>query len=284
MYIAGLDIGTSGSKVTVYDEKGNFIENHYKPYDSIHKDGCHEIVASVIIDAVKTVISETEHIPEALGITSFGESFVLVDKEGNPLTNALLYTDPRADISVFDAEETKRIAGCPPSSMYSLPKLVWIKNNMPDVYENAEHILLMQDFVGYLLCGEACIDYSLAARTMGFDVRNKVWSKEIFDKAGIDVNKMSKPVQCGTVIGVSDKFGLKDTKIVIGCHDQVASAIGAGALEAGCAVDGSGSVECVTPVFANIPDDLVLCDMGYSFVPFLDGKYVSYSLLFNGGT
>lgn len=284
MYIAGLDIGTSGSKITVYDEKGNFIENHYMPYDSIHKDGCHEIDANLIADAIKTVISETEHIPEALGITSFGESFVLVDEDGNALTNAFLYTDTRADISAFDAEETKRIAGCLPNGMYSLPKLVWIKNNMPDVYSKAKHILLMQDYAGFFLCGKACIDYSLAARTMGFDVKERKWSKELFDKAGIDMSLMSEPVQCGTVIGVSDKFGLKNTKIVIGCHDQVASAIGAGALDSGLAVDGSGSVECVTPIFDGIPDNLVLCDMGYPFVPFLDGKFVSYSLIFNGGT
>ena len=284
MYIAGLDIGTSGSKITVYDHLGNFVENHYKPYDSIHKDGCHELDVNLIADAVKTVISETEHIPEALGITSFGESFVLVDEDGNSLTNAFLYTDTRAIVDIFDHEETMKIAGCAPSSMYSLPKLAWIKKNIPDAYNKAKHILLMQDYVGFLLCGNACIDYSLAARTMGFDVREKTWSKLLFDKAGIDISKMSIPVQCGTVIGVSDKFGLKNTKIVIGCHDQVASAIGAGATAVGCAVDGSGSVECVTPVFDGIPNDNTLCGMGYPFVPFLDGKYVSYSLIFNGGT
>ncbi len=280
MYIAGLDIGTSGTKITVYDENGNFVENHYEPYDSIHKDGYHEIDARVIIKAVEKVISETVNIPEALGLTSFGETFVLVDKDGNVLANSMLYTDPRGDISCFDKEETERIAGCSPHGMFSLPKLLWIKKNRPELYEKAEHVLLMQDFVGFVLTGNACIDYSTAARTMGLDIKNRKWSKEIFDRCGIDMSKMSTPVESGTVIGVSNKFGLKNTKIVAVCHDQVASAIGAGALTEGIAVDGSGSVECITPIFNKVPDG----NDTFPIIPFIDGKYCCYAFSFTGGT
>lgn len=280
MYIGGLDIGTSGTKITIYDDKGNFIENHYMPYDSVHEDGCHEIDARLIIKAVETVIGETVNIPEALGITSFGETFVLTDDEGNVLANSMLYTDPRGDISDFDKEETERIAGCSPHTMFSLPKIVWIKKNNPELYAKARHILLMQDFVGFILTGNACIDVSVAARTMGLDIRNKKWSEEIFARAGIDVSKMSTPVPTGTVIGVSNKFGLKNTKIVAACHDQVASAIGAGALDCGLAVDGSGSVECVTPIFDDVPENVET----FPIVPFIDGKYVCYAFSFTGGT
>ncbi|MBE6705223.1 MAG: carbohydrate kinase, partial [Ruminococcaceae bacterium] len=94
MFIGGLDIGTSGCKITVYDDKGNYIENHYKEYDSVHADGLHEIDAGEIVKAIKQVIGETENIPEALGITSFGETCVLLDKDDNILDNAMLYTDP----------------------------------------------------------------------------------------------------------------------------------------------------------------------------------------------
>lgn len=283
MYIGGLDVGTSGCKITVYDEKGNFIENHYKEYDSVYAEGLHEIDANAIMDSVKCVISQTVNIPEALGITSFGETFVILDKNDKVLSGSMLYTDPRADISPFDKEETERIAGCSPHGMYSIPKLLWIKNNKPELYEKINKVLLIGDFVAYMLTGNACIDYSLAARTMAFDIRKKVWSKEIFSKADIDINLMSQPVQCGTIIGTSNKFGLKNTKIIAGCHDQVASAIGAGAYESGVAVDGSGTVECITPVFDSIPEDLSACEQGFAFIPYIDGKYVCYAFSFTGG-
>lgn len=283
MFIAGLDVGTSGCKISVYNENGKLIENHYKEYELIHLCGTHEIDANEIIKSVENVIAKTEHTPDILGITTFGESFVLCDKNGNPLANTMLYTDPRAITSCFDADETKRIAGCIPHGMYSLPKLAWIKKNNSKLYESADFILLMQDFIGFILTGERYIDYSLAARTMGLDIRKKEWSKTLFDKAEIDIEKMSVPVEAGTVIGTSDKFGLKNTKIMVGCHDQVASAIGAGALENGVAVDGSGTVECITPVFDRLPDDLTVCDSGIAFVPYIENKYVCYAFSFTGG-
>ena len=284
MYIGGLDIGTSGCKVTVYDEKGNFIENHYKEYDSVHEGGLHEIDANEIVKAIKQVIGETENIPEALGITSFGESCVLLDKDDNILDNVMLYTDPRADISCFEEKKVVNTAGCPLHGMFSLPKVVWIKKNKPEIYNKCTRIMLMEDFVGYILTGNACIDYTLASRTMAFDIRNREWSREIFDMAGIEIEKMSKPVPFGTVIGTSNKFGLRDTKVVICGQDQIASAVGAGAFEAGVAVDGSGTVECITPVFDSIPDDLTAYgDYGFPFIPYLGSSYVCYAFSFTGG-
>lgn len=283
MYIGGLDIGTSGCKITIYDEKGNYIENHYKEYDSVHADGLHEIDAGEIVKAIKQIIGETENIPEALGITSFGETCVLLDKDDNILDNAMLYTDPRADISCFDRNTVMNTAGCPLHGMFSLPKVVWIKKNKPEIYEKCTRILLMEDFVAYILTGNACIDYSLATRTMAFDIRKKEWSHEIFDMAGIEIEKMSKPVPCGTVVGTSDKFGLKGTKIVVCGQDQIASAVGACAFEPGIAVDGSGTVECITPVFESIPDDLSTCEYGFPFIPYFDGNYVCYAFSFTGG-
>ena len=73
-------------------------------------------------------------------------------------------------------------------------------------------------------------------------------------------------------------------KIVNGAHDQVASAVGAGVFSVGNAVDGTGTVECVTPVFDKIPTDEKLYDEGYSVVPYVfDNTYVCYALSFTGG-
>lgn len=299
MLIGGLDIGTTGCKLTVYNDLGEFISNEYQEYEVSRKKGAHEIEAGVIFDAVLKVIKETvKKQPEisAIGVTTFGETFVMLDENDKPLLNAMLYTDPRGGEEVealkekLSEDKLISICGVKPHSMYALPKIMWIKNNYPEKYESAKHILLMEDYIVYMLSGVAQIDYSLAARTMALDIKKREWSRQIYDAAGIDVSKMSKLVAPGTVAGemkasLKEKLGIKhDIKIVNGAHDQVAAAVGAGVFYAGQAVIGSGTVECFTPVFDKVPENKELYDYGYSVVPFIfDNTYVCYAFSFTGG-
>lgn len=298
MLIGGLDVGTTGCKLTVYDETGVFVHNSYIEYDVSRADGEHEIDVNVIFRAVCGVIKETsaKHTLAAIGITTFGETFVMLDKDDKVLLNSMLYTDPRGGdeceelLAALGEEKLVSVSGVEPHQMYSLPKLMWVKKNLPGVYENAARVMLMGDFIVYMLTGIAQIDYSLAARTMAFDIRRKCWSSEIFAAAGVDISLMSKPAPTGSIAGtvkndVARALGLgENVQIVSGCHDQIASAVGAGVLEVGQSVDGTGTVECVTPVFDKIPDDIRLYRDGYSVVPYVfDGTYVCYALSFTGG-
>ena len=119
MLIGGLDIGTSGCKITVYNEKGDFIEKQYREYASKHAQDVHEIDAEAIYQAVGDVISSTVQKPEVLGVTSFGETFVLVDENDRVLCDSMLYTDPRGDAecAVFDSQMVKKITYCAPHGM-----------------------------------------------------------------------------------------------------------------------------------------------------------------------
>ncbi len=298
MHIGGLDVGTTGCKLTVYDENGSFITSHYEEYDVSRLKGEHEINSEVIFKSVCGVIkkSAAECDIDVMGVTTFGETFTVLDKDGNVLLPSMLYTDPRGEkeckklCDILGEERIVSSVGVKPHTMYSLPKIMWIKKNKPDIYGKIKHILLMEDFIIYKLTGKKKIDYSLAARTMAFDIRNKCWDKEIFEAAGVDEKLMSEPVPSGTVAGtvlpeIAAALGLKkDVKVVNGAHDQVASAVGSGALCAGLAVDGTGTVECITPVFDKIPTEKQIYDEGYSVVPYvLPETYVCYALSFTGG-
>ncbi len=297
MNIAGLDIGTSGCKLSVYDDKGNFVYNSYKEYDVLRRDGAQTIDANAIYAAVLEVIKDCAEKCDisAIGVTTFGETFVALDENDNVLLPSMLYTDPRGDkevqnlIDKLGEDRLTYISGVKPHQMYSLPKIMWIKNNEPEIYSKIKRILLMEDFIVYMLTGIAQIDYSLAARTMALDIRKKEWSKEVFDAAGVDMNLMSTPVKTGSIAGkvkeeLAKELGLKGTIIVNGCHDQVASALGAGVFSVGTAADGTGTVECVVPMFNKIPENKALYDEGYSIVPYVfDGTYVCYALSFTGG-
>lgn len=298
MLIGGLDVGTTGCKLSVYDDKGNFVANSYKEYEVSRRSGAHEVDAAIIFDAVCEVIRNiaAEHDVEAIGVTTFGEAFTMLDENDNVLIPSMLYTDPRGEEEVKELcnklgeERIISIAGLKPHQMYSLPKVMWVKKNLPDVYAKVKRILLIEDYIVYKLSGVRQMNYSLAARTMALDIRNKCWSKEILDAAGVDEALFSNLVPAGTLAGnvlpeVAEKLGLKaDVKIVNSAHDQVASAVGCGVFEAGQAVDGTGTVECVTPVFDSVPENKALYEDGYSVVPHVfDGTYVCYAVSYTGG-
>lgn len=297
LYLAGLDIGTTGCKISVFSQDGTYLGNVYREYAANRSKSAHEIDAEAIWNAVRQVIKEAAvKYPEiaGIGVTSFGETFVLLDENDTPLCPAMLYTDPRGEeecnflIEQLGSETIINITGLKPHSMYSLPKLMWIKKNMPQVYEKAKHALLIEDYIVYMLTGNAQIDYSLATRTMAFDVKNLCWSSKIFDTAEIDSSLFSNPVPTGTSAGTvreeNASLGLKeDTIIVSVSHDQVAAAIGSGVFDESVTVDGAGTVECMTPVFEKY-DAKEMAENNYCIVPFITpGKYVTYAFSYTGG-
>lgn len=299
MKIAGLDIGTTGCKLTVFSEEGEYLDQAYQDYPMTRGGSECEMDAGKIMESVKAVIKTTavRHPDIAgIGVTSFGETFVFTDREGRPLHQAMLYTDHRGAAECGELTEKmggKKIAsitGLRPHEMYSISKMMWIKKNRPEIYQKAEHAFLMEDFVVFHLTGKAQIDYSLATRTMAFDITSLEWSKEIFDLAGIDMGLMSEAVPTGTSAGkiradIARETGLpKSVQIISVSHDQVAAAVGAGVFDSGTAVDGAGTVECITPVYDQIPPLDVMYNGYFSVVPYvIPGKYVCYAFSYTGG-
>ena len=107
MKTGGLDIGTSGCKLTVFNENGERLGQAYRDYPARRRTGAHEIDVAALMDGVWAVIGETAaRFPDlgGIGVTSFGEAFVMTDGHGEPLRPAMLYTDPRG------REECRRCA------------------------------------------------------------------------------------------------------------------------------------------------------------------------------
>lgn len=296
MCVGGLDIGTSGCKLVLYDEKGNFVDSFYKEYDVKRENGLHEIDAEEIFSSVCHILScASDKKILSIAVTSFGETFAMLGEDDKPVAPSMLYTDPRgkeecsALVEKFGAENLAYKTGAAPHEMYSMPKIMWIKKNMPAEYKKAKHILLMQDYVIYMLSGVCQIDYSLAARTICFDIKNRCWSDEILDFCDVDKNLLSTPVPSGTVAGtikkeIAQKLGIDEgIKIVSGCHDQIAAMTGAKVFECEQVMDGTGTVECVPVIMEDIPKDFSLFEKGYSFAQHINGKYACYVLSYAGG-
>ncbi len=301
MSVCGLDIGTTGCKISAFSETdGSFLGSVYAEYDVERSGGYHELDAYAVFCHVKRLMKEISSKYgdiKSMGVTSLGESFVALDKDDNMLHKAMTYTDVRGEaecaelLSKIPAEKIASTVGAKVHTMFSLPKIMWLKNNKPEVYEKAVYYPLMQDYIVYMLSGVKQIDYSLAARTLAFDQKNKCWWEEIFAAAGVESSKMSKPVPSGTAAGkikreIADELGISaDTLIVTGCQDQIGAVIGAGLLDGGTAMLGMGTVACVPVVLDKMPDDMAFYDAGYSVVPSPDGeRYICYALSYACGS
>jgi len=296
--LGGIDVGTTGCKITIYENDGTLAYQAYRDYP-VTRAGEHEVQASAIWQGVQEVIKDAAlHCKDiqAIGITSFGESCVLLDEKDEPILPVMLYTDIRGKeqserlAEKIGSEYIEQVTGVHPHEMYSLPKVMWIKERRPEEFAKAKHICMMEDYVIYMLTGNAVIDYSLAARSLGFNIHKLEWSNSIFEAAGIDKKLFSKPVISGTKAGtvkkdLAEALGLsQDVVIVPVGHDQVAAAIGSGVFEKGTGIDGAGTVECIAPLYEGIPEGRTMAEGGYAVIPYvIPGHFVTYAFSYAGG-
>jgi xylulokinase len=300
MPLSGLDVGSTGAKITVVDEGGRVLHAGYSDYSVSRQVHAHEVDANAIWGTVQALLRcAAAAVPDiaGVGVTSFGESFVLLDENDVVLMPTMMYTDPRGEAQAdklseaIGAEQIADIAGTLPHPMFSLPKLMWVKQEKPDVFRRVKHVCLIGDFIVYMLTGQRIIDYSLASRTMGFDICKLEWSQRVFAAAGIDPALFGRPFPSGTVAGsvlpaVAQSLGLPENlHVVLSGQDQIAACIGSRAAQPGAAANGAGTVECVTPIFRGVPTDSALQKRNYSVIPFLDsGLYCCYAFSFAGGS
>ena len=243
MLFAGMDVGTSGCKMLVYDLDGNIVYQSSRKYQEEGSGGHRELNPEIVISKVKEVLREiatkcTEGIV-SMAVTSLGESVVCLDKNNKVLTNSMLTGDSRGIpetqeiIDILGADRIFETTGLPPNELYGLPKYMWLNRNT-NAIKDAAAILYYEDFVGYILTGQRKVSYSSAARSMAFDIRKFEWSEDLLSLAGIHKEQMSEPIPPCTVIGmilpkIADELGLnKDLKVVAGGHDQICAALGSG--------------------------------------------------------
>jgi xylulokinase len=181
-----------------------------------------------------------------------------------------------------------RINGNTLGNHYSLTKIKWIKENQPELYDQADYLLHWSGFVSFMLGAEPVLDYALANRSLLFDIDRQDWSEDLLAWAGLDREKLPSVCQAGSLVGqvlpsVADELGLPPgVLIAMGTHDQCANAVGCGAIKTGRAMYGMGTFVCLTPVFDERPSPAAMISQGlnteHHAVP---GRFVSF--IFNHG-
>jgi len=280
MGLLGIDIGTSGCKAAVFHSDGSCASVAYEEYDvSRTQPGWAELDSVAVWGAVQRTISRAASGARgdpvrALAVSSLGEALVPVSRQRIVLGDAILNFDARGASylpeleAALDAVRLYEITGNTLGNHYSLTKLMWLRDQAPRLYQQTDLLLPWGSFVSYMLGAEPVVDYSLANRTLLFDVGNAGWSEELGCVAGLDLGKMPHVSASGTAIGVvsdvmADALGLpRNVTVVTGAHDQCANAVGAGATTEGLAMYGIGTYACIVAPFAERRDARAMMAQG----------------------
>ncbi|MEA5066066.1 MAG: FGGY family carbohydrate kinase, partial [Eubacteriales bacterium] len=195
MRVIGLDVGTSGVKSTVFDERANVLAHAYREYDLIGREkGEYELDPRVLLASARAVIEQSARgvgDVRAICVTSFGESFVCLDERDEPLGNTMIYMDKRgseaceAYLQLHTREQVFERSGQFVDPMFSIYKLHWLRAHRPEQMAATRRICFIADYIAYSLGAEHACDYSLAARSGMFDVREKRWIDEAVAFSGL---------------------------------------------------------------------------------------------------
>ncbi len=267
-YLIGIDMGTTNTKAIVFDTKGVLAAQASRPTPTRPVEGGGAVYdPSEEWHIVCTLLNEcADRLEEERGdgerrnirgiaVTGMGEAGVPLDVEGKPLYPAIAWFDPRtrecAQIlrDTLGDEKILQITGLRNQFIFTANKLLWLSMHEPDVFRSIKKWHCMPDYISYMLTGSSAMDYSLACRTMLFDLSSGNWSGTILDAVGIPESVLPKPVPSGTKIGslsaqASQLTGLPEgISVFAGGHDHICGALACGVWNSDSVLDSSGTAE-----------------------------------------
>lgn len=266
-YLLGMDCGTTNIKAVILGDDGNVIAEASRPsrFLSPGPNMQEQDARDWWKNASEIFRSLTEQAGEeasarirGISISSHTVSMLPVDKDGNPLRNAMTYQDGRSAKELHEIVDTigmdrfVRIVGGQPSVAFLPNKILWYKRNEPELFAKTAAIMQASSFINYKLTGVFSSDIDQSTRTQCLDITTMEWSKEIGDVIGVDLNKyLPKNYLIDEIIGEVTEEASKETglpvgiPVLAGCSDALASMYATGMTHLGEAGESSGTTSLV---------------------------------------
>jgi xylulokinase len=268
MKFLGIDVGTGGSRAVCIDENGNILASataEHTPFAS-PEIGWAEQNPDDWWRAVRSAIHEVLQIVNADEIGAVGFSgqmhgSVLLDENDTPLRPALLWCDQRTEKQCAEitekigAQKLIELVSNPAITGFTLPKLLWVRENEPPIWAKVKTVLLPKDYIRLKLSGDKASDVADSSGTLLFDVQNRRWSDEMLSAFEIDKDMMPRVYESVEITGKVSAIGASETGLregtllAAGAGDNAAGAIGMGIVKAGtvsATIGTSGVVFAVT--------------------------------------
>ena len=265
-YWLGIDIGTGGSRALLINAKGGIAAAVTAAHDEMtmkrplwaeqDPDNWWS-AAQKAIQGVLQMVGVNGHDIQGIGLSGQMHGLVLLDNEGKVIRPSLIWCDQRSQVQVdwINAKATPavvlRCTANPVLTGFTLPKLLWVRDNEPANYERGRMMLLPKDYIRYKLTGGYATEVSDASGTALFDVVKRRWSEELASLVGVDKSMLPECFESSRITGkisaeAAAATGLAvGTPVVGGGGDQAASAVGNGIVRAGivsCTIGTSGVV------------------------------------------
>lgn len=250
MYI-GIDLGTSGVKVILLDDNDVILATQTEKLtvsrprelwsEQNAQDWWDATYAAVLKLKEKMDLSNVK----AIGLSGQMHGATLLDKKGEPLRPAILWNDGRCYEECLELERlvpnSRDITGNIMMPGFTAPKLKWVKNYEPEIFNKIDKVLLPKDYLRYKLSGDFASDMSDSAGTMWLDVAKRDWNDELLEATGLTRQHMPALYEGSEVTGklsstIAEAWGMSCVPIVAGGGDNAAGAVGVGIIEPGQAM------------------------------------------------
>jgi xylulokinase len=253
MYFLGIDVSTTATKALISDDIGNVLavasaEYPFETPRPLWSEQHPGLWWQGAKTAIRAVLQQSGIDPAQIGgvgLTGQMHGLVLLDEAGNVLRPAILWNDQRTQLQCDEIHRRIgkarfiQITGNVALTGFTAPKILWVKENEPEVYARVRHILLPKDYVRYCLTGEYAMDKADGAGTVLMDLRQRDWSEEVLAALDIPRDWMPPLYEGPEITGkitpeAARATGLKaGTPIMAGGGDQAAQAVGVGAVKEG---------------------------------------------------
>jgi len=229
-YLIGIDIGTSACKVGLFDLSGNIISRFMQEYKTSYpqKNYAEQDPESwwyAVKEGIQRVLKESAINPihiKAVGVDSMTPVLLAVDKNGIPVFPVLIWSDKRAEEecrwidNILGEEKIFNLSGNRTKSVYLAPKIIWFKNNKPDLFKKTFCFLQPNGYINYKLCNILCMDRSHSELTLLADKYSGEWNIEVCNILGIPFEKLPEIKDCDNVIGYTTEYAASQTGLVKG--------------------------------------------------------------------
>ena len=275
----GIDIGTTSMKAAVFDKNGNRLALRNIDYtlDTDPVTGFIEFDASKYVEMCKSVVDELAVECggiDALSIDTQGETIIFTDEGGQPLCPAIVWLDNRATAEAdaikaqFGSELVYNVTGQPEiTAGWPASKVLWLKNNKPEIFAKVKKIFMLEDYILYNLSGNFVTEPTIQSSTIYYDVVNGKWWDKMLDFIGISAELLPEVKKSATVVGE-----YKGIKVVSGMLDQIAGTLGAGVSDETRISEMTGTIMAICVMTDKMPpynpDSIIPCHLHA-----VEGKY-----------